>query len=643
MGYMASPRDEIRSLFLDGPPPTPEEVRRLLGGLSKEGVHGALICMIRNDELTQHHFGLFVEIAKQFDISTVHADELLALAKNSLLPMTARKFAVVALTTTSSADALTQWLNQLDPPLVVAASDMPFVDMLTAIQMDPSISADLTEVLLEASPEEREFVLLHHIGRIRREVGTPATLAYRSPLAEPALLDIHQHMIDAIVQERDSSAIDLLTMLRDTAVCDESRKRFQLALLRMGTKQIEDSPGRNTPDAEAFVSICGGQGAFFLVCRHRLSEQHCTTVTCCIRAAGEIRDAFVFPQHEEDDFNNLLDEMATEHLAHTEISLGEAATIFNEALCRTKALAQTLPTSMLPVMSFFERIEPVPLTDIGPVSCGESVEALEKLMDLSHYCSWFFDAGDLTGHGILPPDGEATESWYQNAAKQLSCTPLKERLLGMLTHMARWHTWNGDDEAASLCESARVSVQNDFSRSALVHLMLERSLLTGPEAFDVLLEDVDQSPRFYGDTALRTVLKRRFFSTLKRPAGRHVAELDFTEVGFNQLQLAFAQLPGEKRPREDDVLDISKEIASVVVQGMLKDSHVESMMQQIDKTLSNKTTLFWDERVEVAANVMEGIFAFVDSACQRCPSQCLQYPRKGMADVFFSKRHPALE
>ena len=643
MGYMPMPCDEIRSLFLNGPPPTQEEVRHLLQEISTTDAQDSVLALIRDGELAQHHFGLFVEIVRQLQMACDMAAELLDIAEDESLPMNSRKYAVVALTTSQSQEMLVELFSRLDPTLVIAASDMPFIDMLTAIQMDPSLSCDLTHVLLDAAPDEREFLLTHHIGRIRREVGTLATAAYHHPLSESALEDVHQHMIDAIVQERDVTATDLLTALRDNASCAEARTRFQRALLRMGTKQIEDAPGRNSPDGTAYVSICDGQGAFFLVVRYRLSETHHSTVTCCIRASGEVRDAFVFPQHEEDEFESLLEEMEAEHLVHTEISIGQAATLFNDALARTKEMDRPLPSAIAPVIALFERVKPEPSSPLDRRRGKECRENMEQLLSLPHYISWFFDAGDLTGHGIMPPENEADEDWYQYAASVLSNTPLKDRLLAMLSHMIQWHTWDGDTQSVHLCEVARESVSEDFSRSTLVRLMLERSLLSEPEDLDTLLSDTEDVDGIYGDAVLRTVLRRRFFANLKRPSGRHVAELDFAEVVFRQLQLAFSQLPGEKRPREDDVFDISREIATVAVQGMLKDDPADAMMKKVDRLLAKYTVLGPTERVEVSDHVMEGVFLFVDSTCQRCPSQCLLSPRKGMADIFFSPSHPALD
>ena len=644
MGYMRKTGYKIESLFLDGPPPTPEEVRHILSGCSRSNAQRALLELIRKDLLSQHHFGLFVEIAKMLEVATVLSPELIAIAEDSRAPEMARRFAVVALTTTQSTEDVIELFGRLDPELVVAASDMPFIDMLTAIQMDPSVAEDLTEVLVDAAPDEQEFMLLNHIGRIRREVGTPASMAYGHALAEPRLSHLHHHMIEAVIQERDSSASTLLSALRDNAPNDEARKRFQMALLRMGTKQIEDSPGRNEPDARAYTTICDGQGAFFLICRFKMSPIHSSTATCCIRAAQEIRDAFVFPQHDDADFDGLLEELDTEKLAHTEIPLGQAATIFNDALERTKQLGIDLPDSAMPVVSLFDRISPIPLENVTGTVPQLETEKLKVLFSSPHYTSWFFDSGDLNGHGIQPPEDLPSEDWFSEAAGILSRTPLRKRLTAMLTHMARWHQWNGEQDAAEICRTALDDLTRDFAKSAVVRVMLEESLIGESDTTNGGMSDLgDLHLMPYGNEMLRTMLRRRFYADLKRPAGKHMAELDLTEVSYHHLQIAFSALPGEKRPREDDILNLAHEIAQTVVDSILKEYDTGRMIKNVERRLIKQfLPLTTREKSDVVTGVMEGIFAFLDSACQRCPKQCLTSSRKGMADVFFSSKHPAL-
>ena len=112
-------------------------------------------------------------------------------------------------------------------------------------------------------------MLLHHVGRVRREVGTPAAVAYADALAENGLESLHDHMLDAVVNEGGQEGIHLIEDLRNQAPTDVARRRYQRALLRMGTRNIEMEGTPNPLEGRAYVSICDGQSAYFLFCRVR--------------------------------------------------------------------------------------------------------------------------------------------------------------------------------------------------------------------------------------------------------------------------------------------------------------------------------------------------------------------------------------
>ncbi len=641
---MAKPVSKIQELFLGGPPPTPEEVRRIVLSEPPESASDDLVALMERDMLLQHHFGLFLEVAKLLDISNRRQDAMMRVVKNKQQSSLSRQFALLGMTSCQPQDVMMDIFQDVDPAIITATSDMPFVDMLTAIQLDPTLACDLTNVLLGASEEEQEFILLHHVGRIRREVGTPASLAYAHALAEPSLGHLHHHMIDALIAERDSSAVKLLTDLRDHAPNDDMRRRFQAALLRIGTLQIEDQPGRNTPEARAFVSICDGQGAYFLFCRYRMSESNFATASCCIRTAADIRDAFVLPGQSEEEFQEMLHHLAEQRLIYTEVPLGHAAMLFSDALNRTRELDKKLPESAVPVIHLFERIDPDFPDEVEPKKTVTAA-ALQALMAGPHYDTWFFDEGDLVGHGVASPEGLPTAKWFQAAGEALEKTPLKARVVSMLDHMAKWHTWAGEPRSAALLTAAKNQAESNFKKSAALRVMLERSLYDGDpdDPFAALADELATEEEPFGSESLRGTLRRRFFNELRRPAGLHLAELDFMEAAYHQLHLAFSGLPGEKRPREDDVLDLSAEVAREFVRSLLNGRAATSMVEKLDKTVSRYSDLSGTERADLIHVVVEGLFGFMDAACKKCGVQCLDSPRKGMADAFFSSKHPATE
>jgi hypothetical protein len=643
---------KITDLFLSGAPPTPEEVRRSVVSEPPERASDEVIGLIEKNLLLQHHFGLFLEVAKLLNLSTRRKDAMLKFAKDKRRHSLSRQFALLGLTSCQSQEEMMEVFQQVDSDLIAAVSDMPFVDILSAIQLEPSLSCDLTGVLLGASEEEQEFILLHHIGRIRREVGTPASLAYSHALFEKSLSHLHHHMIESLIQERDSRGLALLKELRDSATDEESRRRFHAAMLRVGTLQIEDAPGRNAPQAVTYVSICDGQGAYFLFCRYNMFGGRQATASCCIRAAADIRDAFVLPQQPDDDFEDMLRRLTDQRLYYTEVPAAEASKLFFDALERTYSLNKKLPDSAIPVISLFERIVPIDpeetaleqtAEDRTAEERGVSIPDLHELMDIPHYDSWFFDEGDLAGHGIKLPKAVPTANWFRTAASKLDKTPLKTRLFAMLKHMVRWHRWAGEPHASSLLSAALSEAERDFKKSAIVRAILERSVFftDDPASFDASVPDMDQEDDPFGSEQLRGTLRRRFFNDLKRPSGLHMAELDFTEIAYHQLHAAFIGYPGEKRPREDDVLDLAYETASEFTRSLFHGKDATSMVERLDKSVSSHTDLSAKERTELIQILTDGMFGFIESVCKGCGVQCLDAPRRGMADEFFSSVHPS--
>ncbi len=639
---MRPARGKIYELFLGSAPPTPEEVRRSVVSVPRERASDELVALIEKNLLVQHHFGLFVEVAKILDISKRRRDVMMKLAKDKRRKPMARQYALLGLTSCQSQEEMMEIFEQMDQELISAVSDMPFVDILSAIQLDPSLSSDLTDILLGASPEEQEFILLHHIGRIRREVGTPASLAYSHALFENTLSHLHPHMIESLIEERDSRGLELLRELRDHAPDDPSRRRFQAAMLRMGTLQIEDTPGTNAPDAVTYVSICDGQGAYFLFSRYNMFGGRKATASCCIRAAADIRDAFILPQQTDDDFKEMLSRLSEQRLFYVEVPKGEAAKLFLDALDRTRRMDKKLPDSAIPVIGLFERIVPETV-DEAPGERSFFRSDLHILMEAPHYDSWFFDEGDLAGHAIKLPQGDPNGAWFRKAASKLAETPLKERLFAMLSHMEKWHRWAGDPDASSLIAAAAKEAERDFKGSAIVRVMLERSLfLTDESEFsDPSLKDLEDQDELFVSEQIRGTLRRRFFNNLKRPSGRHMAELDFTEIAYRQLHAAFNGFPGEKRPREDDVLDLAHKTASEFLRSLFHRKDAASMVERLDAAIAFHTDLTADERSELLRKLTDGMFGFIESVCKGCAVQCLESPKKGMADAFFSSVHPS--
>ncbi len=638
-------QNPIHSFFLEDTPPSPGEIKRALAGCDKKDAGRSLLSLIEMDRLSRFQFGLFVEVVEQLALPVTFRTKLLTLANNAALTPLSRQFAVVAMTTGRQMEPDLTLLGQVEPEILQGASDMPLVDILTAIQVDPSAATDLKDVLMAAPTDAREFMLLQHVGRVRRDVGTPAAIAYGDALAENGLESLHDHMLDAVVNEGGQEGIHLLERLRNTASTDVARRRYQRALLRMGTRNIEQLSTPNPLEGHAYVSICDGQSAYFIFCRVRPSDaDRNISMNCCIRASGEIRDAFILPNQNEQEFAGMLEDIReNETLDIVQIPLGQAATLFSEALERTRTMERKIPDMARPVISLFERVEATPLQ--GPEPPNGPREPLDDLMSRPHHDSWFFDTGDLAGYGISRGGEEALqkEEWLKSAAKKLSTPAIKERLQAMLIHMVRWYTWHGDHAAAQTLIEEQEELLRDFESSPLVQIMLNASLCHDEMAWTSELMEEESVISDLGNESLRAFIRRRFYLELKRPTGRHLAELDVTEVVYLTLQNGFETLPAEKRPSEETLLTLSHKLSEKAVSALLKGTTIPSKRRDFIKEIRVKTELSQEEAGALFDRFSSDVQAFVNDICADCFEACFAHPRKGKASPFFSRVHPAFE
>ncbi len=601
---------------------------------------GELLRLIEEDALHPSQLLLFTEVASLLELPTRCTERLFAIARDPACPFSARQFAVVGLTVAPPTEEARRMFESLEPELLTAASEMPVISLMTGIQVNPKAAADVTNMLLTAPADVREHLLRKLCG-IRRRIGTPAALAYADALAHPGLRALYPVMLEALIEEGGSEASSLLEALRDRATDDDARRGFQMALLRAGTRRLERPADLLAGKTRLFVSNCDGQGAFFLLGRFVVSPTSTTTASCCIRAAREIRDAFVFPSQSEAEFDEMVVRMQRSgQVALAEVSPAEGAALFKEGLRRTEALGCRLPETARPVLDLYERLEAAPIPDPVAVA-GVSEEAFTALLERSYYNSWFFDAGDIVGSGIPRPTNDR-QRWIRQTARRIRETPLRDRALAMLLHMARWHRWNKEAEVSALLMAARAEVAREFETSIAARCLLERSLgvLEGGRKSSGGEDDLAWET---GEGGLRAMLRRAFFSHLKRPRGRHVAELDFAEAAYVHLYAGFACLPAEKRPQEDDLLALSHTVAKTFVHAIANQLELSTVLSKLERHLRKHTLLTRPEIGELLSQVTNGMARFVESHCADCAVRCLDHPRKGMADAFFSPFVPGVE
>ena len=89
--------------------------------------------------------------------------------------------------------------------------------------------------------------------------------------------------------------------------------------------------------------------------------------------------------------------------------------------------------------------------------------------------TWLFDLTDLSNFGItLKDEPDSGEDWIRECAAQIGGTELSNRVLAMAEHMAKWHSWKGEDDASELLMALADDVAERHENSILLHVMLER-------------------------------------------------------------------------------------------------------------------------------------------------------------------------
>ncbi len=620
-------------------PSTEGELKLLLSRLDASRAQQELVDMIERGVFDEMDYSLFAEVARSVGIGD-QRHRLLKLVSDDETDPLARKFALAALSE-GDPEELVAELGGINPTHLQEACDMPLEEMMGEIQMDPSQAKQVTE-LLQGSPEEMREFLLFTLGRCRREVGTPAAAAYADALACPELEPFYTPMLEAIVQEGGEEGVSLLTVLRDQAQDDDNRRRFQTALLRTGTRAIEKNAPPNTPKGTAYVGSCDGQGTFLVLGRFDVSKKNATTAYLCIRAAGDIRDGFVMPRSGEAEFQELLDAASRDAYAgFAEISLGQVAALIEDAVDRTAEQGSQLPRDATPAIKLLSSATPehLPRLDELAADVQVSAEGLQHLFERPEYKAWFFDIGDLMGAEVeAPEENSDLERWCIAAAEKLASTPIRARVLAMLRHMSRWHQWKKESELSALCAAAADEASEHFEKSAIMRVMLEKTLEDGIVAQEMLSFLADTGG--FGDVELRRALRSRFFPTLKWPKGRHMALLDLTEATYSGLLEALRYLPGERRPRDEDHYAIAFQIAKTFVSMLLNVSKTAQEMGKLEKRLAKMARFSTEEIGQILTTILPKLTSFVEDVCSVCEVDCLSRPNTKMTEAFFSDDHP---
>jgi hypothetical protein len=555
----------------------------------------------------------------------------------------AERWTALSLIFSASPDRANHAVSRLEPDDGLRLTLQPAVEAVSDVLSEAS-AGDAIAQALSALPTELRPEAFAYLDEARRNVGTPAVLAYRDLLALEQARDLRDMALESIVQEGGAEARAELVELRDEATEPRARQAFQRALLRLGTRAIE-APPLATAKGRAYLGVCDGQGAFVLLGCIENADGTTSLADLCIRAQGEVRDGFAATSMTREEMAGLFDKLNEAGLGElADLPLGEAASMAFAALERTRAAGVAVPEDARPAILLFERAwgerrppgPPAP-PERGPVTADEA----RALLDLPCYKSWFFDAGDLGGAGVQLPAARSRKSrsgWVDGALVKLETSEVAPRLLAMLAHMARWHALRGDRRFAEICAASRAEVERSFHASAVARAMVERS-------YDVLRATRDQRTAVVGDPETRDRIRLELFVDINHPKGRDLAVLDLTEAALVALTDSVERLPGSIRPRDDDLFHMAFAMATVFARWMIarRRGDPDALFKEMERPLERSTKLGAEVRGGVVSMVLPALASFVGEVCERCPVSCLTRPKADVADAFFSPRHPAFD
>jgi hypothetical protein len=104
------------------------------------------------------------------------------------------------------------------------------------------------------------------------------------------------------------------------------------------------------------------------------------------------------------------------------------------------------------------------------------ISEIRQLLSRPEYeDTWLFDVSDLSNLGIsVSQESDSEGDWVRQCAAQIGGSELADRVLAMAEHMAKWHSWKGEEDASALLATLADDVAERNKDSLLLHVMVER-------------------------------------------------------------------------------------------------------------------------------------------------------------------------
>jgi len=535
-----------------------------------------------------------------------------------------------------------QVASTVNPQDLDAMARQPMLDLLHYVELGPEGASAVADALRSIDNTALRQLCVAVLEQDRVEQDISAFEVYREALADPQLAAIRDLMLAPVVAEGAVDAVTHLEALRDRTTDEKARRAFQGALLRIRSARIAGERRHKQLNGYAYVGSCDGQSAYTIFACFLKPIGTMTIVNMVIRASEGIRDGWVSPMATEKDLAETLEIYQQKmNCKPVRIPLLQLAPLIEEGIEAGHRLKRPVPRNAQRSLDLFRPLLEVdyePAPEPTPVSRLNEKEARALLAQGMCSTSWFFDRGDLEGYDIeLPSDRTASSGWIQNTAARLNVPLVRDRVLAMARHMARYHHWLGNEREAAVFAAMRQQLEQDFVKSVLIRVMLERSLtrvgMPGIES----LRDLGEP-----DSDLRSDMRARFFSDITSPRGRDLAQLDMTVEAFQGLDAACSRLRGDRRFPETERYGLAHVVGKHFGSFLCGEKHSGcSPDEVVEAALREAGGFTRKERQNMANELAEHLAYFAIMKCDGCPTGCCVRPNALLHDAFFSPDHPS--
>ena len=371
-------------------------------------------------------------------------------------------------------------ITELGPEGMAHLAENALIELMT-IQNPLKLGKTIRRALEEWHRDLSSEKLLTRIEMCRQGLGVSCAEAYGETLKSPKVGQLKQKILDYFVAEGSDDGILLLETMKAAASKSSERRTLQAALLRLRSAQIDPrKTATSAMDGRALVSNCDGHGGFIVLGIFDNADGTQSISELYIHADGEIRDGVVHARLSPEYADKVVEELQENtHCFFADVPVEKGATLVFFGLERTGLLMDIERREVRQAVRLFKRCFNQGNPEQADMRRHESAiekDDIRRLLSRPEYeDTWLFDLNDLSDLGItFNEETTSGEDWIKSCAAQIGGTDLSRRVLAMAEHMAKWHSWKGEEDASHLLSALADDVAERNENSILLHVMLER-------------------------------------------------------------------------------------------------------------------------------------------------------------------------